>query len=256
MGIYRFVLSVMVALSHSGIFYWGFNQGTVAVISFLIITGYTSEISVSKMGERNGGWKNVLNYYWGRIIRLFPLYWFWVIVTLFVVRYGIVHETIHVISFKGVLLNLMLLPLNFSFLSAGMQAALDECRVIPAAWTMGVQLTYYIAAPLLHYFREKKNYLNILLFVISFSLYVLTLQGKLSPVWGYSILPGMMWIFIMGIYLYKDGIKEKWILFSMYSIIFLLFLYMGSTGKLINGQSREVILGVVLGLPLVYFLKT
>ncbi len=135
MGIYRFVLSIMVALSHSGIFYWGVNQGTV--------------------------------------------------------------------------LNLMLLPLNFTFLSTGLQTAMDACRVIPAAWTMGVQLTYYIAAPFLHVFREKKNYINILLFTVSLLLYVLTLRGNLSPVWGYGLLLGMLWIFIMGIYLYKDGVKEK-----------------------------------------------
>lgn len=256
MGIYRFALSIMVALSHSGIFYWGFNQGTVAVISFLIITGYTSEISVSKMGGQIGNWKRILDYYWNRIIRLFPLYWFWVIVTLFVVHFGVVHETIHVISFKGTMLNLMLLPLNFTFLSAGLQTAMDACRVIPAAWTMGVQLTYYIVAPFLHALREKKNYINILLFMISFSLYILTLRGTLSPVWGYGILPGMIWIFIMGIYLYKDGIKEKQILFVMYSIIFIVFLYMGSTGNLIIGQSKEVLAGVVLGLPLIYFLKS
>lgn len=121
---------------------------------------------------------------------------------------------------------------------------------------MGVQLTYYIAAPFLHVLREKKNYINIVLFAVSFSLYVLTLRGTLSPVWGYSVLPGMLWIFIMGIYLYKDDIKEKRILFGMYSVIFTLFLYMGSTGKLINGQSKEVLLGVVLGLPLIYFLKS
>lgn len=256
MGIYRFVLSIMVALSHSGIFYWGVNQGTVAVISFLILTGYTSEISVSKMRGQTGEDRNILKYYWNRIIRLFPLYWFWVIVTLFVVYFGMVHETIHVISLKGTVLNLMLLPLNFTFLSTGLHTAMDACRVIPAAWTMGVQLTYYIAAPFLHVFREKKNYINILLFTVSLLLYVLTLRGNLSPVWGYGLLPGMLWIFIMGIYLYKDGVKEKRILYGMYSVIFLLFLYMGSTGKLINGQSKEILLGVVLGLPLIYFLKS
>lgn len=52
MGIYRFILSIMVALSHSGIYYWGFNQGSVAVISFLIISGYTTEHSISKWGGK------------------------------------------------------------------------------------------------------------------------------------------------------------------------------------------------------------
>lgn len=255
MGIYRFVLSIMVALSHSGMFYWGCNQGTIAVISFFIITGYTSEISVSKY---TGGYKkdHIWNYYWNRIVRLLPLYSFWVIVTLFIVFFGMEHETVHVLSLRGAVLNLMLLPLNFAFLSTGLQAEIDACRAIPAAWTIGVQLTYYILAPFLHIFREKKNYVNIMLFAISFSLYVLTLRGTISPVWGYNLLPGTLWIFILGIYLYKDGIKEKQILFCMYSIIFLLLLYMGSTGKLINGQSKEVLFGAIFGFPLIYFLKS
>lgn len=121
---------------------------------------------------------------------------------------------------------------------------------------MGMQLTYYLFSPLLHYFQAKKKYCNIIIFTGSFIVFVLSLQGKIESAWGYSLLPGMIWIFILGIYMHIDGKNEKILLFSIYLLVLALFLYMGITGKWVSGQNKEILLGVILGLPLIYFLKT
>lgn len=253
MGIYRLILSIMVALSHSGIYYYGFNQGIVAVISFLIISGYATDIVLEKRENCKG---SLSGFYFGRAINIFPLYWVYVILTFFVVwHFGLVHEVIQVISLKGILYNLLLFPLDYSAFNSDWRLTLAECNAIPAAWTLGMQLTYYLVAPLLYKLERNIKYgkiVNYGLFFISFLVFLCSIAGKISSNYSYTLLPGTLWMFMLGMYMRQDNKKEFLKIVTI--ICMILFLYAGYSSSLI-GQSREILLGVVIGIPAIYWLK-
>ena len=145
MGYYRYLISLLVLLSHCGIYFLGINQGMAAVVSFLIITGYTTELSLKRSG---GEIRAIPAFYRKRIVRIFPQYWFYVILTLILVGgFGLWHETISKITIQGVFYNMLLLPLNLPKLFPEAPGVLAACLVIPAAWTMGLQFVWWFLAP-------------------------------------------------------------------------------------------------------------
>lgn len=199
MGIYRLFLSIMVLLSHTGLYYFGINQGVIAVIIFLIISGYTTEVTLVKKNVES--LKQIKVYYLDKILRIFPLYIFWVVLTLIIVcAFHIQHETIHEVTFQGALINLLLFPLNYTPFFRVFNDTISVCDVIPAAWTLGMQMTWYLIAPILYIFSKRKNlqYVNCILLVISMSLFFLAIKGAIPGYYCYSFLPGMLWIFIVG----------------------------------------------------------
>ena len=56
--------------------------------------------------------------------------------------------------------------------------------------------------------------------------------------------------------MHLDEKYEKILLFSAYLLCLTLFLYMGATGKWLDGQKKEILLGIILGLPFIYFLRS
>jgi peptidoglycan/LPS O-acetylase OafA/YrhL len=47
-GTLRFVLAIVVALSHTGTVFLGYNTGVVAVVSFFMISGYVMALLIEK----------------------------------------------------------------------------------------------------------------------------------------------------------------------------------------------------------------
>lgn len=77
MGKYRFMLSIFVALSHIGTYFAGINQGVVSVVSFLLISGFTMQKSADKFfRERVVSSRQIINFYFDRIMRIYPQYIF------------------------------------------------------------------------------------------------------------------------------------------------------------------------------------
>jgi len=48
MGLYRLLLAMMVAISHAGIRPYGYNPGVIAVISFVILSGYVMSFLIER----------------------------------------------------------------------------------------------------------------------------------------------------------------------------------------------------------------
>ncbi len=67
MGAYRLLLAVLVAVSHMGKLFMGFNPGVVAVISFLLISGFV----MTSLIERNyKAPEKIGRFYLDRALRL------------------------------------------------------------------------------------------------------------------------------------------------------------------------------------------
>jgi peptidoglycan/LPS O-acetylase OafA/YrhL len=68
-GTLRFVLAIVVALSHTGTVFLGYNTGVVAVVSFFMISGYVMALLIEK---HYGSVGRVGHFYLDRAARLFP----------------------------------------------------------------------------------------------------------------------------------------------------------------------------------------
>lgn len=253
MGGFRFFLSIMVALSHAGIYFYGFNQGVVAVAIFLIISGYTTDIVLEKKYATLST-SSLKAFYINKLTRIFPEYLFYVVFTLVVICvFHLEHETIHQIEFGAVCFNLLLVPIAYSSMFGVFANAFASCLVIPAAWTLGLQFTYYFISPFLRFLMEKRKRIGVMFFFLSFFLFCLSVTNRLNGYFGYSYIFGSLWIFLLGAYIRDE--KYKVLISGGVLLACLMFLYIGKTGNYAVGFNKEILMGVCIGFPVVYLLK-
>lgn len=253
MGYYRYIISVLVLLSHTGLYFLGVNQGIVSVISFLLITGYTTELSLERMDVANI--KSIGGFLGKRFIRIFPQYWFYVLFTFAIVfGFGLWHETVSDISLKSVIGNMLLLPLNYSYLSNVISDPLAYCLAIPAAWTLGLQFTWWVIAPMIKRCRKTeigKKFIYIVAF-ISVTVFISSIIGITSGMYSYSNIVGMLWVFLLGILINENRYK---FLGAVWTIDLFLIAYLSYHDELINGQNNAVCIGLLVGIPMVTLVK-
>jgi peptidoglycan/LPS O-acetylase OafA/YrhL len=70
-GSYRFLLAILVALSHFGCQAAGFNPGQWAVISFYVLSGLLMDRQFHKLSPRG---KELGGFYLDRFLRVYPLF--------------------------------------------------------------------------------------------------------------------------------------------------------------------------------------
>ena len=196
MGIYRYILSVMVLLSHSermlmlnGKY---INQGKIAVISFLLMTGYTNCFSLKRLD------RGYSDYLIKRVLRIWPMYAVTtLLIYLIVGLFDFPYETIAEVTLRGIIADVLLLP----------RSVLNEVLIsnaIPAAWTVGLQMVYYFISPLLYKLTKEQetstSAVVIFLFIYgtSFATFALSMLNVVSPGYSYSVFWGMLWVFMAG----------------------------------------------------------
>jgi len=85
MGIFRLLLAISVLISHTQRTYFGLNLGVVAVISFLMLSGFVMTILIEKHYNSS---RLVPSFYLDRAMRLQPQYLFYLL--LFTLYYFLV----------------------------------------------------------------------------------------------------------------------------------------------------------------------
>ena len=244
MGTYRLILAILVALSHIGITFLGMNPGVSAVISFFLISGYVMTALISQYYEKSA---EIPHFYLDRILRLFPQYLFYAALALSAMWiFNIENERYWKdLDLTSIILNLAMLPTGFYML--GLESAL----IIPPAWSLGLEVSFYILIPLLLIYKARN-----LAFCASIVVFICAYLGILNTnYFGYRLLPGTLFMFILGSYLMCSGPKERKLN---------LIAYVGCIALLINTlffsqytfrYNIEVLLGIVIGLPLVGLLS-
>ena len=254
MGVYRFLLSMMVLFSHAErcvtIRGTVINQGRIAVISFLIITGFTNAGSL----ERYRG--KLSSYYLRRIIRIwFPYAAVSLLAYLSIGLFHIPYETIPEVTFSGALLDILLLPWMI------VPEAVTSLA-IPAAWTVVTQMKYYLISPVVRMLNAEKSApargIVLFFFVLSFALFCLSCLGLISRQYSDMNLWGVLWIFLSGAFLAVQGRTRKglltavWILCGIASAFSLWKITREGSALLVNPES---VMGFFLGLPAVVFCR-
>lgn len=193
MGTYRLLLAIAVALSHVNVqILNGHNRGVVAVISFFLISGY---VMAGLVRAYYTEYRKVPLFYLDRLARIMPQYLFFLALTAgshYLLRFA--RPSLEQASFIGALGNLLVIPLDFYMYSP----AIAKFTYIPQAWSLGLELTFYLLFPLIVIGRVRSP-----AFFASIVIWLVAVFGIIDPdVWGYRLLPGTLFIFLLGSFIY------------------------------------------------------
>ena len=235
MGILRILLALAVIVAHCGLI-WKFQPvgGPIAVETFFILSGFYMSLILNEKYKTASYRLFITN----RFLRLYPLYWSVLIAT------GLFCITVFLISgrqsFPIVDQYLLVRRHNASFLFLASTNALIFGQdvvmftginpetghlfftpnfwltspplftflFIPQAWSLGIELVFYLIAPLL--LRKKAKWI-ILLIVLSLALrmYLYNVLGLQNDPWTYRFFPTEIVFFLLGNIAYRIYIRIK-----------------------------------------------
>jgi len=253
MGILRFLLAISVVLAHSttigGI---QLVAPDTAVQTFYVISGfYMALVLDSKYKEKS--YKLFIS---NRLLRIYPIYWIVLSLTFFLIIISVFignssskimlwkeitghgFETFYlflVAVFSNIFLFFQdwLIFLKYDNINEKLQFVSDfhgnkgvlyGLMLIPQAWTIGVELMFYLLAPFL---VKRNNFiLSIILFLSLTFRFIMYKNGFNYDPWTYRFFPFEISLFVIGIFsfrLYKK-IKKNEISFTNFALPIVLFL--------------------------------
>lgn len=243
MGILRFILSISVVIAHSSsIFGFDFVDGQTAVQAFYIISGfYMTLILNEKYVGINNSYKLFIT---NRFLRLYPIYW---IVLMLTVAYSVTDplnsnkneyaalsyyvnyiSNINLGSLFFLIFTNLFLFLQDTIMFLGLDTTsgslfftqnfresnpmLYNFLFVPQAWTIGIEIAFYLIAPFI--VRKKLKFIiGIIIISILLRLF-LYLYGLKHDPWSYRFFPTELTFFLLGtvsyhMYLYIKNVKIK-----------------------------------------------
>ncbi|QEE43671.1 acyltransferase (plasmid) [Rhizobium sp. WL3] len=144
LGYFRLALSFGVVTSHThGYLFAQYpNTGLIAVVTFFFVSGYLMPASFQANYRQKSFMSRSSAYLTNRILRIYPLYWLALLFTLAVIAVTRSWNE-YDIHLRSLLQNFILLGLNQdSFWRS-------DTRLIGPAWTLDVEVQYYVVVPLL-----------------------------------------------------------------------------------------------------------
>ena len=274
MGIIRTLLAISVVLEHSYGFI--FTGGRLSVQIFYIISGYLMSLVLST----NKKYKNVLIFYYNRFLRLYPIYYVVLLITLMffilklILGYDSFFEVYEGIDFLGkislIFSNFLILGQDWIMFTGvfdgvfGFTTDFSKSDIlvykgllIPQAWTLGVEISFYLIAPFI--INKKRLWGLILILSLLLRLILVTDGIGLKDPFTYRFFPTELSLFLFGVFsqqillpIYKINnlIKMKYVnLITFFVILFILFFHIIPLSYSI--LSLILILIVVFSLPFI-----
>lgn len=245
MGLLRFCLAIAVLLSHAGLSLRGFNPGVMSVVVFYAISGYVMSALIEKhyaTVARTG------HFYLDRLSRIYPQYALYAgAAALWLFTIGNpTHFLVLTPQPVDWLNNLLVVPLNYFMFNGS-----DRFTLVPPAWSLGAELLFYALAPWL--WRHWR--LAIGLALASLAVQAMAWHGLLhSDWWGYRLLPGILWVFVLGMALQRlqtrAGHRAMQLAMAAPMLAAGVGVYLSARGLLHNPYHLEVLSGLALGIPL------
>lgn len=199
-GTLRLLLAALVAASHCGWTLAGLNPGVIAVVVFYLLAGYVMQDQLVRYFPLAD---DLPRFYRDRLLRLYPLYLFYLSLTLLLVlaldyRRGFLADGL---SLPALAQNLLIIPLNYY-----MYTGIDRATLIPPAWSLGAELQFYLLAPLL--LRGPWRFW--LAYGASSLTFLAAAAGWLhTDHWGYRLLPGVLFLFLTGAMLRAPRLRRR-----------------------------------------------
>lgn len=252
-GYLRFILAFFVLISHVEIRIFNMNPGVTAVVIFYLLAGHV----VSRLWDTvlPKGRRRLWFFYRDRIMRIMPMYLYitgLTLVFLVLTGYGDPHYSV----FK-LLGNLLVVPVNYYMVLDTTILSDPSWALIPTAWSLGAELQAYVLLPL----ALGSKRLGPAMAGASFVVYLLACVNVLHPdYFGYRLLPGVFFMFMTGAWIQRahtshSGLKSfhllvPWLLWLLFIGLFLAFF---RHNLFIFAYTKETFLGMLLGIPLVFF---
>jgi len=174
-------------LSHLDVKIAGFNPGVASVVVFFILSGRVT----TQLIEKNNGVAYV--YYLERFLRLYPAYVFVLIISIITWRvFGV--ETLFLSRAPTIydwLVNIMIVPLDFN-----MWRSATYFILIPPAWSLGLEIQFYVLAPWILRLESTMFAKIVLLSAMVWCAAQVNLIN--TDIWGYRFLPGTLFMFLTG----------------------------------------------------------
>lgn len=242
-GTYRFVLALAVLLSHLHIRVLERNIGVVAVISFFLLSGF---VMTGLVGRHYGEAARVGWFYLDRCARLFPQYLLFVGLTVaFFLATGFVPAPSPGLVWRDVVVFALMLPAGYLTLWPFHVQTL----IMPQAWSLGLELTFYLVFPFLLYWRLRGAAA-----VASLLVFAAAVIGYLpAELYAYQWLAGTLFIFLAGSWLFSDrrlhGAHPA-LLIWLAGLPTLAWVFL--SGRAGVPWNVEVLAGILLGIPIVF----
>jgi peptidoglycan/LPS O-acetylase OafA/YrhL len=246
-GYVRFLLSTLVVLSHLG-HSGNVNVGVSAVVVFYMLSGYVVTYLIHKYFPPG----RLRAFYIERFLRIYPTYLFFLLLaSVFLFTTGFASPNLTPVN---AIANLTIIPLNY-YMFLDIAVVRDLC-ILPPAWSLGVEIQAYLVLPLIIRSMSVKWTAGLSSLFI-FSAAVLGIID--AEVWGYRLLPGILFMFLTGAALCKtikipeiaDSFDRR---FPIICWIWLLILLIGLVVTYrFEPFSYGTILGFLIGLPIVSF---
>ncbi len=246
MGTYRFFLAITVALSHMEVtFLGGHDPGVTAVISFFLISGF---VMTGLVRTYYSAYDKVPMFYLDRLARIVPQYLFFLLLTT--AGFYALHFSspyLEGLSFAGIMANLLVVPLDFFMYHPG----IARCMLIPQAWSLGLELTFYLLFPFVMLSRHRGVFL-----LASMMVWLMAAFGALNTdAWGYRLLPGTLFMFLLGSYIYDNRhISWNHVAVRTLLVVPVCAVLLAMLGKMSLIYTFEVLLGLLLGIPALFWL--
>ena len=214
MGVIRLLLAVSVLLAHAGV--EALIGGVLAVQIFFMISGYLISFILTEAKT----YSSVKDFYVNRALRIFPIYWTVALLALAVQIVGAVFfgrsplfsaysEMPTLASYFLGVTNLTLfgqdqvmfmsvqdstLQYTGDFINSEVQ--LWQGLLVPPAWSLGVELSFYLVAPFILLSKKKL----LLFFALSLALRALFifLGFGFDDPWSYRFFPTELAVFLAG----------------------------------------------------------
>lgn len=237
MGIIRLILAISVVIAHtSPVLNTQLVGGQLAVQAFYIISGfYMSLILNEKYINKNNSYSLFIT---NRFIRLYPIYWIVLLATIsFSTAVVILSKGHYLSSFKSyyavkfnwlsflylIITNIIIFgqdiimflgitpttgKLYFTSNFINSTPPLHSFLFVPQAWTLGLELTFYVLAPLLLK-RGMKVVLPIIISSFILRCFLYNILGLQHDPWTYRFFPTEIMFFLFGFISYRIYVRLK-----------------------------------------------
>ena len=246
MGTWRLLLAWLVIASHTNRYdkLFSIEIGTIAVSTFFFISGFLMPLAYAahyQNGERGG----CIRFYINRLLRLYPIYWASLLCVLGIHFFGYIvrGHTQFDAEILTYVQNFLLIGLNQATFWGGYQ------RFNNPAWTLDVELQYYLLVPLLVIFNNA--YRNILLLIFcSLSCYLYFNPTGMVDI-DRSFLSWVIF-FVLGLAFYEANIRDWSNILGLVVLLFVTLFIASSMGKDIHAFLITIIFVLFSALLLVF----
>jgi peptidoglycan/LPS O-acetylase OafA/YrhL len=228
-GFFRLLLAMTVAGSHMGARFFELDIGTIATVPFFIISGYSMTILINEYYFKA---ELIGSFFGDRCLRLIPQFFVYVVCSVFLFLW--LDE-----------------PRETGASNVATRTLFIITVMMPQVWSLWLEFMFYLAIPLLILPNNRKYIL--IAFVLSMLVFLVSFFNlSESVLFHYSLLPGSLFIFLIGWSFTED-------LFEMRVVRGIFFLIMGALLPFFLIEiyrvfpKSELIMGCLIGYAAVFF---